>query len=258
MPSKRVVGSGALRPAPHGTARRRRQLLKTSSRLLFTGARWTVRQQLTLRRHQAGPKPRLGSLCVLVSGRARARNALWYWSTPTSKSQEFGRNSVGTRRPSASRCERSRHPSLGLPRVGAESDRGRPIFSGPSELVAQKSGQHILLDPSWLHEQAAAGLRCKRLLELLKPSDPVGHLPRPPVARAQSRAPPSSSARHATAAHTSSSTTRLMLGSVAFTLAMSARATPASSAGVGRMAPIVAATPWSVSRATSCWRNSAC
>jgi hypothetical protein len=37
-------------------------------------------------------------------------------------------------------------------------------------LVAQKSGQHILLDPSWLHEQAAAGLRCKRLLELLKPS----------------------------------------------------------------------------------------
>jgi len=39
-------------------------------------------------------------------------------------------------------------------------------------LVAQKSGQHILLDPSWLHEQAAAGLRCKRLLELLKPSDP--------------------------------------------------------------------------------------
>ena len=87
MPSKRVAGSGALRPAPHGTARRRRQLLKTSSRLLFTGARWTVRQQLTLRRHQARPKPRLGSLCV-VSVRARAKGTRsqcpWYCcSTPT-------------------------------------------------------------------------------------------------------------------------------------------------------------------------------
>ena len=48
-----------------------------------------------------------------------------------------------------------------------------------SELVAQKSGQHILVGPSWLHEQAAAGLRCKHVLELLKPSDPVGHLLRP-------------------------------------------------------------------------------
>jgi len=68
-----------------------------------------------------------------------------------------------------------------------------------------------------------------------------------PIVRAQSRA--RRQARlpdmHATAAHTSrhsSSSTRLMLGSVAFTLAMSARAT-SSSAGVGRMAPIVAATP---------------
>jgi len=42
--------------------------------------------------------------------------------------------------------------------------------------------------------------------------------------------PPSSSARHATAAHISSSSTRLMPGSAAFTLAMSARAT-SSSAG---------------------------
>ena len=96
---------------------------------------------------------------------------------------------------------------------------------------------HILLDPSWLHEQAAAGLRCKRLLEFLKPSDPVGHLlrPRDVLAHrpsAKSGTPPSSPARHATAAHTSSSSTRLMLGSVAFTLAMSARAT-SSSAGVG-------------------------
>jgi hypothetical protein len=56
-------------------------------------ARWTVRQQLTLRRHQARPKPRLGFLCV-VSGRARARNALWYWSTPSPRKV---RNSVGIR-----------------------------------------------------------------------------------------------------------------------------------------------------------------
>ena len=77
-----------------------------------------------------------------------------------------------------------------------------------------------------------------------------------PITRAQSRAPPSSSARHATAAHTSSSSTRLMLGSAAFTLAMSARAT-SSSAGVGRMALIVAGTP-RLSEATNSWRNSAC
>ena len=116
------------------------------------------------------------------------------------------------------------------------------VFLGRKSL-----GKHILVGPSWLHEQAAAGLRCKHLLELLKPSDPVGHLlrPRDVLAHrpsAKSGTPPSSSARHATAAHTSSSSTRLMLGSAAFTLAMSARAT-SSSAGVGRMAPIVAGTP---------------
>jgi hypothetical protein len=46
------------------------------------------------------------------------------------------RNSVGTRRPSASRSAfvGSCHPSLGLPRVSAESDRGRLIFSGPVNL----------------------------------------------------------------------------------------------------------------------------
>ena len=95
---------GALlrRCAHHGTARRRRTTPQGQLNTPVHWARWTVRQQLTLRRHQARPKPRLGSLCV-VSERARARNALWYWSTPTSKSQEFGRNSVGTRRPSASR-----------------------------------------------------------------------------------------------------------------------------------------------------------
>jgi len=156
----------------------------------------------------------------------------WCWSTPTSKSQEFGGLQP--------RDERSRNPSsLGLPRVGGEPDRGRPGFSGPANCGRKKSVQHIPLDPSWLHEQAAAGLRCRRLLELLKPSDPVGHplRPRDVLAHrpsAKSGTPPSSSARHATAAHTSSSSTRLMLGSAAFTLAMSARAT-SSSAGVGRM-----------------------
>ena len=128
--------------------------------------------------------------------------------------------------------------------------------------MAQKSFQHILLDPSWLHEQAAVGLRCKRLLELLKPSDPIGHLlrPRDVLAHRPSAnglgAPPSSPARHATVAHSSSSSTRLMLGSVAFTLAMSARAT-SSSAGVGAWRQ--SSLPLrGVSRATSCWRNSAC
>jgi hypothetical protein len=97
------------------------------------------------------------------------------------------------------------------------------------------------------------------LLELLKPSDPVGHLlrPRDVLAHrpsAKSGAATSSSARHATAAHTSSLSTRLMLGSAAFTLAMSARAT-SSSAGVGRMARIVAGTP---RLSHNSWRNSAC
>jgi hypothetical protein len=69
-----------------------------------------------------------------------------------------------------------------------------------------------------------------------RPRDVLAHRP-----SAKSGAATSSSARHATAAHTSSSLTRLMLGSAAFTLAMSARAT-SSSPGVGRMAPIVAAT----------------
>jgi hypothetical protein len=183
--------------------------------------------------------------CV-VSERVRARNAQcpWYWSTTTSKSQEFGGLQP--------RDERSRNPSLGLPRVGGEPDRGRPVFSGPANWwrIGGANVWHILLDPSWLHEQAAVGLRCRRLLELLKPSDPVGHLLRPRDVLAHRPSanglgtPTSSPARHATVAHTSSSSTRLMLGSVAFTLAMSARVT-SSSAGVGRiMAPIVAATPW--------------
>ena len=185
MPSKRGVWPRRFRGAAHhGTAR------KTPQDQLNTPvhwARWTVRQQLTLRRHQARPKPRLGSLCI-VSERGHAKGTRsqcpWYWirSTPTSKSQEFGGLQP--------RDERSRHPSLGLPRVSAESDTGRPIFSGPANWwrIGGANVWHILLDPSWLHEQAAVGLRCRRLLELLKPSDPVGHLLRPrdvlPIARA--------------------------------------------------------------------------
>jgi hypothetical protein len=137
-----------------------------------------------------------------------------------------------------------------MPRVDGEPDRGRPVFFG--QRIGGANVWHILLDPSWLHEQAAAGLRCKRLLELLKPSDPVGHLLRPRDVLAhrpspKSGTPPSSSARHATAAHTSAarrpaSPLDARVRSAAFsTLAMSARAT-SSSAGAGRMASIVAAT----------------
>jgi len=127
MPSKRGVWPRRFRGAAHhGTAR------KTPQDQLNTPvhwARWTVRQQLTLRRHQARPKPRLGSLCI-VSERGHAKGTRsqcpWYWirSTPTSKSQEFG----GL----LPRDKRSRHPSHGMPRVDGEPDRGRPVFSGPA------------------------------------------------------------------------------------------------------------------------------
>ena len=71
--------------------------------------------------------------CV-VSERARARNAQcpWFWSTTTSKSQEFGGLQP--------RDERSRNPSLGLPRVGGEPDRGKPVFSGPVNWWRKRSG----------------------------------------------------------------------------------------------------------------------
>ena len=73
--------------AHHGTARRRRTTPQDQLNTPVHWARWTVRQQLTLRRHQARPKPRLGSLCV-VSVRARAKGTRsqcpWYCcSTPT-------------------------------------------------------------------------------------------------------------------------------------------------------------------------------
>jgi hypothetical protein len=50
--------------ARHGTARRRRTTPQDQLNTPVHWARWTVRQQLTLRRHQARPKPRLGSLCM--------------------------------------------------------------------------------------------------------------------------------------------------------------------------------------------------
>ena len=58
---------GALlrRCAHHGTARRRRTTPQGQLNTPVHWARWTVRQQLTLRRHQARPKPRLLDPCAL-------------------------------------------------------------------------------------------------------------------------------------------------------------------------------------------------
>jgi hypothetical protein len=67
-------GSGALRI----TARRRRTTPQDQLKTLVHWAGWTVCQQLTLRRHQARPKPRLGSLSSALSVRGYAlamRNA---------------------------------------------------------------------------------------------------------------------------------------------------------------------------------------
>ena len=80
MPSKRVArfrgAYGALRTSRDGAYGRRRTTPQGQLNTLVHWARWTVGQQLTLRRHQARPKPRLGSLCVVsCSERARARNA---------------------------------------------------------------------------------------------------------------------------------------------------------------------------------------
>jgi hypothetical protein len=80
---------------------------------------------------------RLGSLWGALSVRGHVLASMppaWYWSTPTSRSQEFGGLQP--------RDERSRYPSLGLPRVGGEPDRGRPALFGPVNwcMVAQTSG----------------------------------------------------------------------------------------------------------------------
>ena len=128
----------------------------------------------------------------------------------------------------------TRHQHHRAPQVEVERMR---VYGTGHELTARR--EQTKLAP-------AVGLGCKRLLESFssRATQSVtcfGLEMFLPIARAQSRAPPSSSARHATATHTSSSSTRLMLGSAAFTLAMSARAT-SSSAGVSRMAPIVAGT----------------
>jgi hypothetical protein len=116
-------------------------------------------------------------------------------------------------------------------------DRGRPVLFGPVNWWRKRRLAHSSRSKLAVHEQAAVGLRCRCLLEFLKLSDPVGHLRRPYDGldvtcvlahrpSAKSGTPPSSPARHATAAHTSSSSTRLMLGSAAFTLAMRALTPP--------------------------------
>ena len=125
-----------------GTGRRAGDVYSTPQGQLNTPvhwARWTVRQQLTLRRHQARPKSRawaplqplsLGPLCVVsCSERARARN----WPIPL----PLVLVNIHLEEP---RDERSRHPSLGLPRVGGEPDRGRPVFSGPVNWWRKRSG----------------------------------------------------------------------------------------------------------------------
>ena len=95
------VAYGALRRcAHHGTARRRRTTPQGQLNTPVHWARWTVRQQLTLRRHQARPKPRLGSLCVVSCSERSTSLAMAIpiapgtGQHPTSKSQEFGRNSA--------------------------------------------------------------------------------------------------------------------------------------------------------------------
>ena len=151
--------------------------------------------------------------CV-VSERVRARNAQcpWYWSTTTSKSQEFGGLQP--------RDERSRHPSLGLPRVGGQPDRGRPVFSGPVNWW-RKSLAH-----SSRSKLAARASRCRTPLQALARASQADRPSRSPasasrcscpsperkVGRRQARLP--DIMVNATAANTSSSSTRLMLGSV--------------------------------------------
>jgi hypothetical protein len=118
MPIEACVAGCGCRGAAHHTGRRRttpQDQLKT----LVHWACWTVRQQLTLRRYQAGPKPRLGSLSSALSVRGHALAMPLVLVNNHSKSQEFGGLQP--------RDERSRNPSLGLPRVGGEPHRGRPV-----------------------------------------------------------------------------------------------------------------------------------
>ena len=132
-------------------------------------------------------------------------------------------------------------------------------------MVAQKSGQHILVGPSWLHEQAAAVLRCKRLLELLKVAERPSRSPAlasrcscPSPERIESRSPPSSSARHATAAHTTAARRRPFDARVG---SLHPRDERSSHLEFGWSRPHGANrrchTP-RLEQATNSWRNSAC
>ena len=94
----------------------------------------------------------------------------WYWSTPTSKSQEFGGLQP--------RDERSRNPSLGLPRVGGEPDRGRPGFSGPV---------------NWWRKSLAHSSRSKLAARASRCRTPLQALARASQAERPSRSPASAS-----------------------------------------------------------------
>ena len=63
MPLKRVRCGRFRGAAHHGTARRRRTTPQDQLNTPVPWARWTVRQQLTLRRHQARPKPYPSRAC---------------------------------------------------------------------------------------------------------------------------------------------------------------------------------------------------
>ena len=163
----------------------------------------------------------------------RARNAQcpWYWSTTTSKSQEFGGLQP--------RDERSRHPSLGLPRVSAESDTGRPIFSGPANWWRK------CLAHSSRSKLAARASRCQSPLQALARASQAERTSRSPASASRCSCPSPErkvgrrQARHVCPTCDCGAHQQLVdpldarVTSAAFTLAMSARAT-SSPAGVGR------------------------
>eukprot|EP00964_Phaeocystis_antarctica_P110591 scaffold74939_cov30-Phaeocystis_antarctica.AAC.2 len=74
----------------------------------------------------------------------------------------------------ARRAERSRRHCVD--RARSVPLAGRDYHRRHREL---QNAWHVLFDPSRLHRQVAVGLRCRRLLGLLKPSDPRDYLRRP-------------------------------------------------------------------------------
>jgi len=170
-----VAGCGC-RGAAHHTGRRRTTPLDQLKTLVHWAC-WTVRQQLNLRRHQARPKPRLGSLSSALSVRGQAlamRNAPGTGQQPPRRARNSAAFSLAmsARATPASVC---REWAVNLTEAGQYFPDQRWHRIGGANVW------QILLDPSRLHKQATVGLRwrCRLLLELLKPSDPVGHLLRP-------------------------------------------------------------------------------